>query len=136
MKTIQSLQADLQRFRDDILNERKEHQVINEALLRNMTKGVPQGKPTHPTDRLKKEPYHKRASSPRDEVKEEHTPKPPEEEYHSPSSEDSLSPCKKKQRSDDKLQGEFRKIRSPTYEGEVNTGEKAGERLLGMRKYF
>ena len=33
MKTIQSLQADLQSFRDDNLNERKEQQEINEAFL-------------------------------------------------------------------------------------------------------
>ena len=33
MKTIQSLQVDLQSFRDDNLNERKQHQEINEALL-------------------------------------------------------------------------------------------------------
>ena len=33
MKTIQSLQEDLQSFRDDNLNERKEQQAINEALL-------------------------------------------------------------------------------------------------------
>ena len=33
MKTIQSLQEDLQSFIDDNLNERKEHQEINEALL-------------------------------------------------------------------------------------------------------
>ena len=32
--------------------------------------------------------------------------------------------------------GEFRKIRAPTYEGEINTGEKAEEWLLGMRNYF
>ena len=34
MKTIQSLQANLQSFRDDNLNERKEQQAINEALGR------------------------------------------------------------------------------------------------------
>ena len=34
------------------------------------------------------------------------------------------------------FRGEFRKIRSPTYEGEVNTGEKAEEWLLEMSKYF
>ena len=33
MKTIQSLQADLQSLKDDNLNERKEQQEINEALL-------------------------------------------------------------------------------------------------------
>ena len=33
LKTIQSLQADLQSFKDDNMNERKEQQVINEDLL-------------------------------------------------------------------------------------------------------
>ena len=46
LKTLQSLQAELKNFREDILNERKEQQAINEALLRNMTGGSPQGKPT------------------------------------------------------------------------------------------
>ena len=48
----------------------------------------------------------------------------------------SLSPCRKKQRNDKNLQGEFRKIKSPTYEGEVNTWEKVEEGILGMSKYF
>ena len=34
----------------------------------------------------------------------------------------------------DSLQGDFRKIRASTYEGEVKTGEKAEELLLGMIK--
>ena len=34
------------------------------------------------------------------------------------------------------FRGAFRKIRAPTYEGEVNTREKAEEWLLGMGKYF
>ena len=37
LKTIHNLQAELQSFREDSLNERKEQQAINEALLRNMT---------------------------------------------------------------------------------------------------
>ena len=41
IKTIQSLQVDLQSFRDDNLNERKEQQATNEALLWNMTGGIP-----------------------------------------------------------------------------------------------
>ena len=41
MKTIQSIQADLQSFIDDNLNERKEHPEINEALLWNMMGGIP-----------------------------------------------------------------------------------------------
>ena len=33
MKTVQSLQEELQSFRDDNMNERKEHQAINEGLM-------------------------------------------------------------------------------------------------------
>ena len=51
MKTIQILQANLQTFRDDNLNERKEQQAINESFLRNMTGGSSQGKPTHSTNK-------------------------------------------------------------------------------------
>ena len=41
LKTIHSLQVELQSFREDSLNEKKEHQAINEALLRNMMGGIP-----------------------------------------------------------------------------------------------
>ena len=46
LKSLHSLQAKLKIFREDSLNERKEQQAINEALLRNTTGGIPQGKPT------------------------------------------------------------------------------------------
>ena len=92
-----------------------------------MTRGIPYGKPTQSTNRSKREPYHKRANNPREEEKEERTPKAPKGDHHSPSSDDSLSPRKKKQRSDDSLYGEFRKILGPTYEGQVNTREKDEE---------
>ena len=46
LNTIHSLQAELRSLREDNLNERKEQQDINEALLRNVTGGIPQGKPT------------------------------------------------------------------------------------------
>ena len=59
LKTIHSLQAELQSFREDSLNERKEQQAINEALQRNMMGGSPQGKTTQSTNRSKREPYHK-----------------------------------------------------------------------------
>ena len=51
----------------------------------------------------------------------------PEGDHHSLSSDDSLSRCRKKLRNDDNIQGEFRKIKSQTYEGEMNIGEKAEE---------
>ena len=101
-----------------------------------MTGGIPQGKPTHSTKKYKREPYHKQASNPGEEKKEERTLEASKGYHHSPSSEDSLSPCRKKQRSNDSLQGGFRKIRAPTYEGELNTGEKGEEWMLGMSKYF
>ena len=101
-----------------------------------MMGGILQDKPTQSTNISKREPYHKRASGLREEEKEECTPKAPKGDHHSPSSDDSLSPRRKKQRSDDNLQGGFTKIRAPTYEGEVNTGEKDEEWLLGMRRYF
>ena len=54
IKTIQILQVDLQSFRDDNLKEIKEQQAINEALLQNMMRGSPQGKPIYSTNRFKK----------------------------------------------------------------------------------
>ena len=101
-----------------------------------MTGGSLQGKSTQSTSSFKREPYNKQANIPREEEKEECTPKSLKGDHHSPSSEDSLSPRRKKQKSNDSLQGEFQKIRALTYEGEVNTREKAEELLLGMSKYF
>ena len=72
LKTLHSLQAELKSFREDSLNERKEQQVINEALLPNMTGGRPQGN-TQSTNRSKREPYHERASSPREVEKRRYT---------------------------------------------------------------
>ena len=74
------------------MNERKEQQAINEALLRNMMGGIPQGNPTQSINRSKREPYHKQASSPREEGKHKHTLEAPKGDHHSPSSDDSLSP--------------------------------------------
>ena len=69
LKTLHSLQAELKSFREDSVNERKEQQAINQALLRNMTGGSPQGKPTQSTNRSKREPYHEQASIPREAEK-------------------------------------------------------------------
>ena len=88
-----------------------------------MTRGSPQGKPTQSNNRTKREPYHEQASIPRKALKEG-TPKGTKGDHQFLSSDDPLSPRRKRQRSDDSLQGEFRKIRAPTYEGEVNTREK------------
>ena len=69
LKNLHSLQAELKSFREDSLNERNEQKAINEALLCNMMGGSPQGRPTHSTNKYKREPYHERASSPREEEK-------------------------------------------------------------------
>ena len=103
LKTIYSLQAELRSLREDILNERNEQQAINKALLRNMMGGSPQGKPTQSTNSSKREPYHKRASITEEGQKEERMPKAPKGDNHSPSSDDSLSPRRKKQRINDSL---------------------------------
>ena len=94
LETLHSLQAELKSFREDSLNERKEHQAINEALLRNMTGGSPQGKPTQSTNRSKREPYHEWANSPR-EAEKEGTPEATKGYHHSPASDDSLYPWRK-----------------------------------------
>ena len=121
LKALHSIQAELQSFREDNLDERKEQRAINEALLHNMTGGIPQGKPTQSTNRSKIEAYHEWASIPREE-KKEGTLEATKGYHHSPATGDSLSPRRKRKRSDDILQGEFRKIRARTYEGELNTG--------------
>ena len=40
LKTIHSLQAELRSLKEGSLNERKEQEAINEALLRNMMRGI------------------------------------------------------------------------------------------------
>ena len=91
LKTLHSLQAEVKMFREDSLSERNEQQAINEALLRNMTGGSPQGKPTQSTNISKREMYHERASSPR-EAEKECTPEETKGDHHIPASDDSLSP--------------------------------------------
>ena len=88
---MRNLQAELKSVREYSLNERKEQQAINEALLRNMMGGSPQGKPTKSTNRSKREPYHEWASNPR-EAEKEGTHKATKRDHHSPASDDSLSP--------------------------------------------
>ena len=135
LKTLHSLQVELKSFREDSLNEIKEHQAINEALLHNMARGILEGKSTQSTNRSKREPLHEWASSPR-EAEKEGTPEATKGYHHSPACDDSLSQWRKRKNSDDKIQGEFRKIRALPYEGEVNMGEKVEEWLLRMSKYF
>ena len=102
LKTLHNLQDELKSFKEDSLNERKEHQAINEALLRFMVGGIPQGKPTQSTNRSKRELYHEWASNPR-EAERKCIPEATKGDHHSPASDDSLYPWRKRQRSDDNL---------------------------------
>ena len=102
LKTLHSLQAELKSFIEYNLNERKQHQAINEALLCNITEGSPQGKPTQSTNRSKREPYHEQDGSPR-EAEKEGTPEATKGDHHCPASDDSLSPWRKRQRNDDSI---------------------------------
>ena len=53
--------------------------------------------------KYKGEHYHKWARSPREQEKEERTPEALEGDHYSTSSDESVAPCRKKQRSDDNL---------------------------------
>ena len=134
VKTIQSLQEDLESFKDDNMNERKEQQEINESLLLNMPGRIPHGQPTRSTNKTKENNHCKQGSGPREGGKEEHTLELLERDYNNISSDNPLSPWRKSLKLDANLQRVFRKIKSPTYEGEMNTGEKVEE--LGISKYF
>ena len=68
--------------------------------------GACKGKPTQSTNKSKRELYHEQAGSPR-EAEKEGTPEATKGDHHNPASDDSLSPQRKRQRSDDILQGEF-----------------------------
>ena len=103
MKNIQSLQADLQRFKYDNMNEREEQKTINEALLQNMTGVNPHGHPTHSTNKSKENYHRKRTRIPKEEGREEHTYDLPKGEYHSLSCDGSISPCRKRKKNDDNL---------------------------------
>ena len=87
------------------MNERKEQKSISEYSLQNMMGGIPHGKPTHSTSKTKGNNHHKQASNPREGGKEEQTLELPERDYHSLSSDNSLSPYIKRNKNDDNLQG-------------------------------
>ena len=71
-----------------------------------MTGGSLQGKPTQFIYRSKIKLYHERANSPREEEKEG-TLEATKGDHHSPTSDDSFYPQRKRQRNDDSLQGEY-----------------------------
>ena len=56
-----------------------------------------------------------------------------ESEYSSDSSE---GRHKKKRKYKDELTGEFKKLKPPTFDGEVKNGEESEAWLFGMKKYF
>jgi len=57
-------------------------------------------------------------------------------DYSSESTHSKVRKNKKKRRQHDEITGEFKKIKPPTFNGEVETGEEAEAWLSGMKKYF
>ena len=89
------------------MDERKDKKEINESLLQNMTGENPHGQNTHSTNKYTEGYQQKRTNGPREEGREKHTTQILERDYHSISSDNSLSPYRKRQKNDDNLQGEF-----------------------------
>ena len=56
--------------------------------------------------------------------------------YSSESSDNDNSPKKRKYKPDEEISGEFKKIKSPVFNGEVEKGEEAQAWLSSMKKYF
>ncbi len=57
-------------------------------------------------------------------------------DYSSESSHSKRRKSKKKRNYHDEITGEFKKIKPPTFNSEVETREEAEAWLLGMKKYF
>ena len=57
-------------------------------------------------------------------------------QYTSDSSEDNYHSRKRKFKPYEEILGEFKKIKSPTFNGEIDKGEEAESWLSGMKKYF
>ena len=56
--------------------------------------------------------------------------------YISDSSDSDHKPRRRKYKPYKEISGEFKKIKLPIFNGEVEKGEEAEARLLGMKKYF
>jgi hypothetical protein len=128
LETMRNLIVELQVFKADnekLKKAQQEQQEINEVLLRSIvTKKIPK-------DDNHEEEVSKRASK-NSGVK---TEKGDSSSEGTPSAEDKTIPDKKRKQTDH-LEGEFKKIKPATFDGESRTGEEAEAWLLDIKKYF
>jgi len=139
METIKSLKAELLSVKTD--NERilKAQEELNEVLLNKILGQDPdkvnkQNRDTAGTASFKKKARKLNFSdNDSDNQTESNDHKI---EHSSEDSHNSHHKNKKKRQYHDEITGEFKKIKPPTFNGEVETGEEAEAWLSGMKKYF
>jgi hypothetical protein len=128
LETMRNLIVELQVFKADNEKLKKAHedqQEINEVLLRSIvTKKIPK-------DNDKEEEVNKRASK----------NSGPEAENENSSFEgtpttENKTTTGRKRKQVDHLEGEFKKIKPSTFDGESRTGEEVEAWLLDIKKYF
>jgi hypothetical protein len=128
LETMRNLIVELQVFKADnekLKKAQQEQQEINEVLLHSIvTKKIPK-------DDNHEEEVSKRASK-NYGVK---TEKGDSSSEGTPSAEDKTLPDRKRKQTDH-LEGEFKKIKPATFDGESRTGEEVEAWLLDIKKYF
>ena len=128
LETLRNLIVEMQFFKEDndkLKKAPQEQHEINEVLLCSiLTKKTPK-------DDKQGEDVGKRASnnSGLEEERGDNSSK------GTPSAKDKTKPDRKRKQVDH-LEGEFKKIKPATFDGESRTGEEAGAWLLDIKKYF
>jgi len=142
LETVKSLKAELQSVKTD--NERilKAQEELNQMLLSKLkgpqveeTKGPISS--TAGTGKLKRKTSEQTSSSSEADSAENNGVNQDQGDSSS-SGTRSSEPRKlrKKHKHYDEISGEFKKIKPPVFNGEVETGEEAEAWLSGMHKYF
>jgi hypothetical protein len=128
LETMRNLIVELQVFKVDnekLKKAQQEQQEINEVLLRSIvTKKIPK-------DDNHDEEVSKRASK----NSGPETEKGDSSSEGTPSAEDKTKTDRKRKQVDH-LEGEFKKIKPATFDGESRTGEEVEAWLLDIKKYF
>jgi hypothetical protein len=128
LETMRNLIVELQFFKADnekLKKAQQEQQEINEVLLCSIvTKKSPK-------DNNNDEEVNKRVSK----NSGPETEKGDNSSEGTPLAEDKTKTYRKRKQVD-QLEGEFKKIKPATFNGESNTGEEAEAWLLDIKKYF
>jgi len=138
LQIVKYLKAELQCVKED--NERilKAQEELNHILLRKIhnqendiikvsESDIGTVSYKHKGNKLKFSDYESNSSKDNRIKKEKYN-------YSSESSDN--SPKRKKNKPYEEISGEFKKIRPPTFNGEIEKGEEAESWLLGMKNYF